>query len=112
MKDIDGIYGRISKYIYDRHVLTPQAYEAAIKKALQSDILPVQVKDLFVIPDYKEFFAGCVDKNFGCAYKLDNSKLQFILEAVSAFRNTLQILTNPEVFLYRLINHRLNYYQK
>jgi len=84
LKDIDGIYGRISQYIYDRHVLTPQAYEDAIIKALNKsdDSLPVLVKDLFVIPNYKEFFAKCVDKNFGCAYKSENSKLQFILEAV------------------------------
>ena len=82
LKDIDGIYGRISQYIYDRHILTPQAYANAIKKALSSESLLVDVIDLYVIPDYKEFFAGCIDKNFGCAYKSENSKLQFILEAV------------------------------
>ena len=82
-EDIDGIFGRISRYIYMRHVITPQAYADAIKEALKGKLkIEPKVIDLYVIPDYESYFAGCIDKQFGCAYKGPHAKLQFIMEAV------------------------------
>jgi hypothetical protein len=83
-EDIDGIFGRISQHIKELHVLTPLAYENAIREALKKNgILEVEVKDINVIPDYAKFFANCVDRNFGCSFKNDFAKLQFTIEAVS-----------------------------
>lgn len=82
-EDIDGIFGRISKYIYNRHVLTPKAYAKAIEEALKGKgKLDIVVHDLYVIPNYKKYFDGCIDKLFGCAYKEPHAKLQFIIESV------------------------------
>ena len=82
-EDIDGIFGRISRYIYDRHVITPQAYAKAIKAALKGKSgINTEVIDLYVIPDYESYFSGCIDKFFGCAYKGPHAKLQFIMEKV------------------------------
>lgn len=77
-EDIDGIFGRISQAIVNKHVLTPQSYETNIKSALPN----CEVIDIFIIPNYTEFFAACIDKNVGRMYKTIHAKLQFTLEAV------------------------------
>lgn len=84
-EDIDGIFGRISQYIMKRHILTPQAYKKAIYDAIGSKVgskVGIQVVDLVVIPNYNEFFKGCVDREFGKFKNARDAKLQFTIEAV------------------------------
>jgi hypothetical protein len=82
-EDIDGIFGRISQHIRNLHVLTPLAYENAIREALQKNgMLEVEVLDIHVVPNYAKFFSESVDRNFGCSFKNDFAKLQFTMEAV------------------------------
>ena len=61
-------------------MLTPQDYATAITKVLR---IPLEnIIDLFVIPNYKNFFKGCVDKHFGLFKNEEYTKLQFTLESV------------------------------
>lgn len=78
-EDIDGIFGRISQYIIDRHVLTSHTYKKAIEAALGK---ASHVIDLYVVPNYSAFFKDCVDRNFGSSFKNEKAKLQFTLQAV------------------------------
>ena len=61
-------------------MLTPQDYSAGILKVLR--IPHENLVDLYVIPNYKNFFKGCVDRHFGLFKNEDYTKLQFTLEAV------------------------------
>lgn len=81
-EDVDAIFGRISQFIMRLHLLTPQMYERAIKTVLGKGDLDVEVVDLCIIPNYAAFFSACIHKSFGCAYKGENAKLQFTMEAV------------------------------
>jgi hypothetical protein len=82
-EDIDGIFGRISQYIVQRHVLTPHAYKLAIEGALGKGELGVpQIFDLFVVPNYGLFFSDGIDKNFGNSFKLEGAKLQYTISSV------------------------------
>ena len=42
------------------------------------------VEDLFAIPDYEAYFAGCFDPKFGVYCKGENTQLQFTFEAVDS----------------------------
>lgn len=61
-------------------MLTPQDYSTGILKVLR--IPHENLVDLYVIPNYKNFFKGCVDRHFGLFKNEDYTKLQFTLEAV------------------------------
>ena len=82
-EDIDGIFGRISQWIIQRHVLTPHQYKLAIEEALgKGELGKPQIFDLFVVPNYGLFFANCIDRNFGNSFKLVGAKLQYTISSV------------------------------
>lgn len=82
-EDIDGIFGRISQYIIQRHVLTPHKYKMAIEEALgKGELGKPQIFDLFVVPNYGLFFADCIDRHFGNSFKLVGAKLQYTITSV------------------------------
>lgn len=60
---------------------TPQAYEAAIRKAIQKKA--VDVRDIFLVPDYCEILHACGDKKFSDYAKGKSTQHQFIFEAVN-----------------------------
>ena len=40
------------------------------------------IEDIFAVPDYEAYFAGCADSKFGVYCKGENTQLQFTFEAV------------------------------
>jgi len=58
-KDIDAKFGTIWKATRNKSLLSPQAYERMLRQTFKSDTSHhFDVIDVFVIPDYKEFFEG------------------------------------------------------
>ena len=63
-EDIDSIFGVISRWIFKKFIADPQAYEQAIKAALARKGIPVEVIDIFCVPDFETFINPYIDENF------------------------------------------------
>ena len=50
--DIDGVFGRLWKFIRNRSVLSPAQYRKAIEDGVSTAALRAKVVDIFVVPDY------------------------------------------------------------
>ena len=83
-EDIDSLFAKIWKKLRRMHVITPQQYARLAKAALWKDGRPVEVEDVFCVPDYSSFVtANCADKNFQRWKMTKWAKLQFIMEEVA-----------------------------
>jgi hypothetical protein len=80
--DGDAVFGRIWTKIRTMHLLSPQQYEEQLLRSIQQTGMHSQVYDIFVVPDYMLYLGDYIDKNFGCYAKEENTKHQFIFEAV------------------------------
>jgi hypothetical protein len=89
-KDIDSKFGVIWKAFRDRSVLSPQAAKGVFMGAFNksSASLPTHVVDVFVVPDYCAYLAGCMDSQFARYAKQEWTQLQFIFEAVEKNKET------------------------
>lgn len=81
-EDIDSKFGKIWTEIRNNHVLSPDDFEYFINKVLKSDKQPVEIVDLFVLPNYQAILEPIFDKEFGLYAKEENTVLQFTFEAV------------------------------
>ena len=82
-EDIDSLFAKIWKKLRRMHVITPQQYAKLAKAALWKDGRPVEVEDVFCVPDYASFVAkDCGDKVFGRWKMTKWAKLQFTIEEV------------------------------
>jgi hypothetical protein len=50
--DIDGVFGRLWKFMRNRYVLSPLEYANVIEKDLSTELIKAEVKDIFIVPDY------------------------------------------------------------
>jgi len=81
--DIDAVFGRLWKYnVRDRHLLTPDAYKEAVIKSCSTEVAPAEVKDIFVVPDYADYFEGYGDPKFANYSKSKGTQLQFVFQSV------------------------------
>lgn len=84
-EDIDARFGTIWSHMRNRFVYTPQEYTRMIHGAYGTK-LPIIVKDVWVVPNYKLLVRPYMDKKFGRYAKTTKDKnwtqLQFIFEAV------------------------------
>jgi hypothetical protein len=64
-EDIDGRFGKIWTSLRTLSILTPQQYKLALLKVFKESRLPVEVIDVFSVPDYKSFFDNCIDPSLG-----------------------------------------------
>lgn len=84
-EDIDARFGTIWSHMRNRFVYTPQEYTRMIHGAYGTK-LPIFVKDIWVVPNYKLLVRPYMDKKFGRYAKTTKDKnwtqLQFIFEAV------------------------------
>jgi len=80
-EDIDAVFARIWLAVRNQLVLSPQAYEEILMKALR-ERKNVKIVDLFVVPDYLKYLQPFIDPEFANYSKGKNTQLQFIFEAV------------------------------
>jgi hypothetical protein len=82
-EDIDGKFAKIWKCVRNEHIHSPQQYRKWIEVALtpkKLDVnkrMPVEIIDLFAIPDYKSFISDCIDKKLSGWTKEENTQLQW-----------------------------------
>lgn len=81
-EDIDAVFAKIWIAVRDQAVVSPQAYDEILKKALREK-KNVKIKDIFVLPDYLSYFQSFVDTKLSNYSKGSNTQLQFIFEAVT-----------------------------
>jgi hypothetical protein len=83
-EDIDSLFAKIWKKLRLMHVITPQQYETLAKAALFKDGRPVDVEDVFCVPDFQSFIAdNCADKAFKRWKMTKWAQLQFTIEAAA-----------------------------
>lgn len=85
-EDIDGRFGVIWVSMRTSFVLTPQKYKETVIGAFAKNA-PVQMKDLWVIPDYAQVLKPCMDRSFQRYAKMEWTQLQFIFQAVPIDEN-------------------------
>lgn len=74
-EDIDQKFSSIWTYIRDKYALSPQEYEQRILEAFKKVNQPVEVEDLFVIPNYKVVLGPHIDKKFSRWTKEEHTQL-------------------------------------
>lgn len=80
-EDIDARFAVIWSALRLQHLLSPQTYATAIVGAFDKKI-PVKVEDVWVVPNYTNYFSNSIDKKFGRYAKKEWTQLQFTFEAV------------------------------
>ena len=89
-EDIDARFGTIWNHMRNRHIHTPQEYSRMIHGAYGTK-LPIFVKDIWVVPNYKLLIKPYMDKKFGRYAKTCKDKnwtqFQFTFEAVEDIIN-------------------------
>jgi hypothetical protein len=83
-EDIDSKFAKIWVALRRQHVATMSAYSKLITEALQCDDskLPVEVVDIFAVPDYAACFEPCMDKQLARYAKLAWTQLQWRFQQV------------------------------
>ena len=84
-EDIDSLFAKIWKKLRRMHVITPQQYAKLAKAALSKPGRPVEVEDVFVVPDFQDFVGDhCGDELFA-RWKITKwAQLQFTVEEVDS----------------------------
>ena len=62
-EDIDAVFGKIWKFIDGQAVLTPPAYERALKFAMAQREVDICIEDVLCVPDYKSYMEPYIDKD-------------------------------------------------
>ena len=60
-EDIDSKFGKIWTALRSKNILTPQDYEAELRKVFESGSLKFDVKDVFLTPDYASWLEPHID---------------------------------------------------
>jgi len=80
-EDIDARFGVIWSSIRQEHVLSPQMYASMIRRSFDRSF-PVEVEDIWIVPNYTKLLSPCMDKKFGRYAKGEWTQLQFIFQSV------------------------------
>ena len=84
-EDIDGCFGTLAAW-FDRVIIqTPDGYKEQIEAAFNGDStkLKCKVVDVFVVPNYKDFFRPYIDPKFSRYTKKEWTQHQYRFEAVT-----------------------------
>ena len=87
-EDIDASFGTIATWFDVHSIQTPQQYKSNIEEAFaggkgeKGSKLQVKVVDVFVVPDYQDFFRSSIDPHFGRLWKQEFTQHQLRFEAV------------------------------
>ena len=80
-EDIDAKFAKIWVRVRQQHVATMSAYKKLIEEALSgNDCQPIEVVDIFAIPDYFSYLKPCIDIKFGRYCKTKWTQLQWKFE--------------------------------
>lgn len=64
-EDIDAIFALIWQYLKNKRALTPQMYAILVALACKKKAPKVDVKDIWAVPDYQEYFAPFINPHLG-----------------------------------------------
>jgi hypothetical protein len=86
-EDIDAVFGNLANWFWKDagQVLTPQEYKTKVEAKFGVDSnspLKISVEDIFIIPNYKEFFSRTQDKKWEHMCKMEYTQLQWRFKAV------------------------------
>lgn len=81
-EDIDQCFSVVAVHFTDRTVNTVDEYTEELIKAFMKKSIEVNVKDVYVVPDYRRFYTGCIDTKLSKLHKTDNTQLRWRFEAV------------------------------
>ena len=80
-EDIDAKFAKIWVRLRNLHVATMTAYKKLIEEALGNNgSLPIEVIDIFAVPDYFSYLKPCIDIKFGRYCKTKWTQLQWKFE--------------------------------
>jgi hypothetical protein len=80
-ENIDAKFAKIWVRVRQQHVATMSAYKKLIEEALSgNDCQPIEVVDIFAIPDYFSYLKPCIDIKFGRYCKTKWTQLQWKFE--------------------------------
>ena len=80
MQDIDAVFGVIWTKVMSNNVLSPQDYLKILESVGRSKEKKVQVRDIWSVPDYKEYLNDYINKDLSRYAKSTWSQLQIIFE--------------------------------
>ena len=129
-EDIDAKFAKIWKRVRCDHIATVDQYATCIKQALQpseSDSLPCEVVDTFVVPDYTSYIIPFLDNKFARYAKDKWTQLQWRFQSVDksedfplgvkttyrAYCRNEVLLVNPDdskEFGFNVQNARVNWF--
>jgi hypothetical protein len=86
-EDIDAKFGVIWLKFRNMHISSPQEAAALFKEAfLRADnSMPVNIVDIFAVPDYWNYITQFMDPKLGRAWKEEWTQLQWTFEAVDRY---------------------------
>jgi len=92
LKDCDAKFGVLWKAtLRQPGILTPQEYENLVRSCLgKIRNIEVDVIDIYICPDYIYLMNDCIDHEIKHVWKKENTKLQWIMEAVQRDMNHRQ----------------------
>ena len=80
-EDIDAMFAKIWVHVRPQHVATMNAYKKRIEEALGSnEKQPIDVIDIFAVPDYCSYLKPFIDAKFGRYCKTKWTQLQWMFE--------------------------------
>jgi hypothetical protein len=83
-EDIDACFALIWVCFRSQPCLTFQGYKKLIEEKLGHSALRAKVKDVYVIPNYQDFFERCIDSKLGRLHHEESTQHQWRFEAVDS----------------------------
>ena len=103
-EDIDQTFSVISRHLVDKVIISPDDFKRELIEAFRGNTIIVKVKDIFVIPNYQDFYQPYIDNKFKKAHKLEHTKLRWRFEAIppdeffpNGSKNTFRTHSNEKV---------------
>jgi hypothetical protein len=72
----------IRNFCFGDHCNTFQEYKKLIEEEFKNSKLNIKVEDVYVVPNYQSFFAGCIDPHLSRLHKEERTQLQWRFEAI------------------------------
>lgn len=63
--DIDGKFGMLWQHIKGKTIITPQEYAKSLNECYSRGLLPFELLDVYVLPDFTSFLSPFIDNQFG-----------------------------------------------
>lgn len=109
-EDIDAVFAIIWKSFRSKSCETLGRYRCGLEKAFKDSCLNVQLKDVYVIPDYKLLLEEAIDSKLGRLHKDDLTQHQWRFEAVHesiyfplGVKTTYRAYSSPKVVEFKKI---------